>query len=83
MGTPGQDLYRLPEGVAFNFLAGRALDANERILVDGDAHGMGGVVPDVRVPLTEETVYAMFVEGRDVVLETAVSTLNEMPEPSN
>jgi carboxyl-terminal processing protease len=82
MGTPGQDLYRLPEGVAFNFLAGRALDANERILVDGDAHGMGGVVPDVRVPLTEETVYAMFVEGRDVVLETAVSTLNEMPEPS-
>ena len=77
MGAPGQNLYQLPEGLAFNFLAGRALDENQQIQVDANADGVGGIVPDVRVPMTEETAYAMFVEGRDVVLETAVSTLNE------
>jgi carboxyl-terminal processing protease len=80
MGTPGQNLYQLPEGLAFNFLAGRALDANQVIQVDANADGVGGVVPDVRVPMTDETAYAMFVEGRDVVLETAVSTLNEITQ---
>jgi carboxyl-terminal processing protease len=78
MGTPGQDLYQLPEGIAFNFLAGRSLDAEGQIQVDTNADGVGGVEPDVRVPLTEETIHAMFVEGRDVVLETAVSTLDNM-----
>jgi carboxyl-terminal processing protease len=78
MGDPGRNLYRLPEGLAFNFLAGRSLDADKNIQVDANAEGMGGVVPDVRVPLTEETVYAQFVEGKDVVLEAAVAALNAL-----
>ncbi len=35
-------------------------------------------MPDVRVPLTEETVYAMLVEKRDVVLEAAIAALDKM-----
>jgi C-terminal processing protease CtpA/Prc len=41
-----------------------------------DDHNMqGGVVPDIRVPLTRETVYAMFVAGEDVVLQRAIEAL--------
>jgi carboxyl-terminal processing protease len=78
IGDMTSDLYRLPEGLAFNFYAGASLDVNETIQVDANADGAGGVVPDVRVPLTEETVRAMYVEGRDVVLEMAIAALDEM-----
>jgi carboxyl-terminal processing protease len=62
----------------FSFLEGRSLDANQVIQVDANAEGIGGVVPDVRVPLTAETVYAMFVKDQDVVLEAAIAVLESM-----
>ncbi|MBN1873259.1 MAG: hypothetical protein JXA33_03445 [Anaerolineae bacterium] len=68
------DLYRLPEGLSFNFYAGASPDINERIQMDANADGAGGVIPDIRVPLTEETVYAMYVEGKNVVLDMVVAT---------
>ena len=79
MGTPGDDLYRLPEGLAFNFLAGRSLNAQMEIQVDGDAVGNGGVVPDLRVPLTEESVYALYIEGEDIVLQAALEKIGQQP----
>ena len=78
IGDMTSDLYRLPEGLAFNFYAGASLDVNERIQVDANADGIGGIVPDIRVPLTEETVRAMYAEGKDVVLEMAIATLDGM-----
>ncbi len=79
MGNLGDDLYRLPEGLAFNFLAGRSLNANMEIQVDGDAAGNGGVVPDLRVPLTEESVYALYIEGEDIVLQAALEKIGQQP----
>jgi len=35
----------------------------------------GGVVPDVHVPLNRDTVYAMFFEGEDIVLQYAIEAL--------
>jgi hypothetical protein len=78
VGDMTSDLYRLPEGLAYNFYAGCALDVNENIQVDANADGIAGIVPDIRVPLTEETVHAMYVEGKDVVLEMAIATLDGM-----
>jgi carboxyl-terminal processing protease len=75
VGDMTSDLYRLPEGLTFKFYAGASLDVNERIQIDANADGTGGVIPDMRVPLTEETVYAMVVEGKDVVLEMAIAAL--------
>jgi len=78
VGKPGDDLYRLPDGVVLSFLSGRSLDASGEVQVDANADGIGGIVPDVRVPLTEDTVRAINVEHRDVVLETAVAALDAL-----
>jgi len=76
VGTPGDNLYLLPEGLGFNFLEGRSLNEDQVIQVDADAAGIGGIEPDLRVPLTEESVYAMYVEGIDIVLEAAIAELD-------
>ena len=78
MGEPGDNLYRLPEDLGFSFFAGRSLDENQEIQVDANAEGIGGIIPDIRVPLTEENVYDMYVNGVDIVLETALAALDDM-----
>jgi len=78
MGTPGDNLYRMPEGLGFNFLEGRSLNENQVVQVDANADGIGGVSLDLRVPLTEESVYALYVEDVDIVLEAAIATLDGM-----
>jgi carboxyl-terminal processing protease len=74
----GVNKYLLPEDLTFEFFAGAAWDENKVIQVDANADGVGGVTPDIRVPLTEETVYEMYVEGKDVVLEMAIAELDAM-----
>ena len=77
MGKFAAGKYHLPEGLAFNFYDGRAVDENLEILVDADADGVGGIVPDIRVPLTEESVYDLYVEGQDIVLQAALDKIQE------
>ncbi len=57
----------MPGDETFRFTQGRAVDPDGNIHIEGI-----GVVPDIRVPLTEE---ALFGEG-DLVLEAALSYLN-------
>jgi len=66
---------KLPAGLTVNYPAGHSLDANGVVQLDSDWSLKGGVTPDIRVPVTTDTVRAQFQEGRDVVLETAVRTL--------
>jgi hypothetical protein len=35
------------------------------------------VSPDIRVPLTWENVYAMYVEGEDIVLQHAIEAIQK------
>ena len=77
-GTPGKNLYRLPEGLGISFLGDRSLNEDLIIQIDGNAEGIGGISPDIRVPLTEENVRAMYVDGVDIVLKTAVSAIDEL-----
>jgi carboxyl-terminal processing protease len=78
VGMPGRNLYHLPERLIISFLGDRALDEEQIIQIDGDAEGIGGISPDIRVPLTEENIQAMYVDGVDIVLETAIATIAEI-----
>ena len=73
-GMSGYEV-KLPAGLTVNYPAGHSLDANGVVQLDSDWSLKGGVTPDIRVPVTTDTVRAQFQEGRDVVLETAVRTL--------
>lgn len=66
---------KLPEDYELQYPPGQSQDAEGRTQLDGDQNLEGGVVPDVRVPLTRETVHAMFVDKEDVVLAYAVEAL--------
>ena len=66
----------MPGGLTVEYTGGQSLDENGGVLLDGDWRLEGGVTPDIRVPLTTDTVRAQFKDGRDVVLETAVRTLS-------
>jgi carboxyl-terminal processing protease len=65
----------MPGGLTVGYPNGQSLDANGHIQIDSNWELAGGIAPDVRVPLTLENVRAHFKDGRDVVLETAVSLL--------
>jgi carboxyl-terminal processing protease len=73
-GAPSE-FVQLPGGYLLIYTGAQSLDEHDQIQVDSDASGRGGILPDVRVPVTEETVRAAVVEGRDVVLDVALHTL--------
>lgn len=60
--------FRMPDNITIQMTTGRAVDANGNIHIEGK-----GVVPDIRVPVTEETLFADY----DVVLQAAVDYLNQ------
>lgn len=60
------DRVAMPEDEEFTFTQGRAVDPDGNIHIEGI-----GVVPQIRVPVTEETLF----EREDAVLETAVAFL--------
>jgi len=59
---------RLPENEQFQYTAGRAVDAEGEIHIEGK-----GVPPTVAVPVNEETL----LTNADVILDTAVAWLDE------
>lgn len=65
----------LPGDRAIYYPIGRSLDAQGAIQLESNAAGEGGVVPDIRVPLTPETVRTMWVDGQDLVLQQACQAL--------
>lgn len=64
----GIEAVLLPENIYFQFPLARNLDADGNIVIEGT-----GVVPTVKVPVTEDTVFA---EG-DPVLDAAVNWLDQ------
>ena len=71
-GEVGRGQYQLPGGYSFQIPTGLSLDLEGNVIIEGT-----GVVPDVFVPLTEETVFAQFIDEEDVVLDFAVEVLNQ------
>lgn len=66
----------MPEGYSIEFPYGRSLDENRIIQLDSQ-NGIGGVIPDVRVPMTQENALKM-ANQEDVELQFAVVSLQSM-----
>ncbi len=64
----GQTTYVMPDGLQLQYSTGRNVDANGNIIIEGT-----GVVPTVKVPVDEET---LFSDG-DPVLDAAVGYLDD------
>lgn len=58
----------------------RSLTHDQVIQLDSDSLLVGGVQPDIKIPLTVERVIEQWQEGRDVELEYAINTLLDIPE---
>ncbi len=61
------ETFYMPDDMEVTFTVGRAVDADHRIHLEGI-----GVVPTLRVPVTEETLFS----EEDAVLEAAIAWLN-------
>ena len=61
----------MPEDITVQMTIGRAVDAEGNIHLEGK-----GVVPDVKVPVTLETLKQL-ADGEDVALETAVKVVSQ------
>lgn len=64
-------LANMPLGFSILYPEGASLDQNGTIQVDSDASLAGGIVPNVRVPLNEDTVIRA-MNGEDVQLNYAL-----------
>lgn len=71
-GGGGVEQFYLPEGQTFQFTVTRAVDANGEIHIEGK-----GVVPTVKVPVTEETLKAER-DGGDPILDAAIAHLDQV-----
>lgn len=69
-GGSVEDFY-MPENIAVQITIGRAVDANGEIHLEGN-----GVVPDVRVPVTLDTLLRAY-QGEDVVLAAAEEVIDK------
>jgi C-terminal processing protease CtpA/Prc len=69
-GEVGRGQYNLPGGYFFQIPTGLTTDMDGNIIIEGP-----GVVPDVRVPLDEDTAHRQYVDGEDVLLDAAVEGL--------
>lgn len=62
----------MPEGISVRFTIGRAVDPDGNIHIEGV-----GVVPDVRVPLTQENFLALYRDGQDIELQAALDAIGK------
>ncbi len=62
--------FLMPENLSIRFTIGRAVNAEGEIHIESI-----GVVPDVTVPITQETFNSVYLDGEDVLLDTAVKVL--------
>lgn len=69
-GEVGRGQYNLPGDYFFQIPTGLSTDMDGNIIIEGP-----GVVPDVRVPLDEDTAYRQYIEGEDVLLNAAIEGL--------
>jgi C-terminal processing protease CtpA/Prc len=64
----GQKIFVMPPDISLQFSVSRTVDSEGRIVIEGQ-----GIAPTVRVPVTEETLFA----ESDPILDAAVDWLDE------
>ncbi len=71
-------LYLPPNDLYLRFPVGRSQDENMKIQLDSDSTMLGGVIPDVRVPVNDTVIDQLFIDSADVELNYAIRELNSM-----
>jgi carboxyl-terminal processing protease len=66
----------MPGELTVYFPDGQSLDDQGRIQLDGDYSKQGGVIPNIRLPMTESTARAIYVDNKDVLLDFAIQYLH-------
>jgi len=61
----------------FRYAYGRSIDSKGVVQIDSNAGGIGGIIPDMRVPATYDNIIAL-ANGTDVELEYAIDYLNSV-----
>ncbi len=57
---------------------GQSLDKDHRIQLDSDSTLIGGVLPDIRVPLNDTVIDQLFIDSVDVELDYAIRQLDQV-----
>jgi C-terminal processing protease CtpA/Prc len=70
-GGGSVEAFTMPGDIYVQFPFVQHLDPEGNIIIEGS-----GIVPDVDVPVTLETLTAQFVNGEDVVLNTAIEVVS-------
>lgn len=68
----------MPEGYILQFPDGRSLNQEKMIQGDSDDKGQGGAIPDIKIPLNEQTFEEKYIQGQDVELNYAIEALENM-----
>src|SRR3989339_162833 len=71
-------LLSIADSLKVSYPDGRSLDAYNRIQLDSDSDMKGGVIPNIRPPLNDETIDKMYLQGIDYELEFALQELKKM-----
>lgn len=68
---------KMPEGYIIHFPDGRSLNQDKVVQGDADQSGVGGAVPDIKIPLNEKTFKESVMDGQDVELKVAIEALGK------
>ncbi|GIP22234.1 S41 family peptidase [Paenibacillus sp. J22TS3] len=68
---------KMPKDYVIQFPDGRSLNQDMKVQGDADNTGVGGVVPDIKIPLNEETFKASVMKGQDVELKYAIEAMGK------
>lgn len=66
---------KMPEGYILQIPDGRSLNQDKVIQGDCDYTGQGGVEPDIKIPLNEETFNKKYIDGQDIEIDYAIEAL--------
>jgi len=67
-----------PDELYIRFPYGQSLDKNFKVQLDSDSDMIGGVTPDIRVPLNDAVIDQLFIDSIDVEVNYAINTMNSM-----
>lgn len=68
----------MPEGYVLQLPDGRSLNQEKVIQGDSNDKGLGGAIPDVKIPLNAQTFEEKYVRGQDVELNYAIEALENI-----
>ncbi|MGQ7885033.1 S41 family peptidase [Paenibacillus sp. WC2504] len=68
----------MPEGYLLQLPDGRSLNQDKMIQGDSDDKGQGGAIPDIDIPLNEQTFEQKYIQGQDVELNYAIQAMENM-----